>query len=66
MLIKIKSVFLKSILFFIALFSMSFITGCRICKHEQPAKYGIPSSYYKKINTSENTCQASKNDLNKY
>jgi len=47
---KIKSVFIL-----VGLFGLAFLSGCRLLKHKQYTKYGAPSTYYKKMNTNENT-----------
>ena len=46
---------IKSVLILGALFGLTFLSGCRLIKHKHYAKYGAPNTFYKKMNTTENT-----------
>ena len=56
---------IKSFLILVVLFGMTFLSGCRLIKHKHYAKYGAPSTFYKKMNTTENTSNTLFKDSNK-
>ncbi len=49
--LRINLIYLKYFLFLIAILGMNMLSGCRLFRHKHQTKYGIPSSYYKKINS---------------
>jgi hypothetical protein len=64
--IKLKSNYYKSLLLLIVIFGLIFLSGCRLFRHKHYAKYGAPSSFYKKMNTSMEEEQSLLNDFYKF